>query len=125
MLVVLSVLDDNIGMESQERKVEVYETDDGKAPYEDWLDSLRDRKAVGMIEKRIAKLRLGLFGDSKSVGEGVIELREHYGPGYRVYFALYGLTVVVLLCGGDKSNQSNDIATAKIYWKHYRSKNDG
>jgi putative addiction module killer protein len=112
-------------MESQERKVEVYETDDGKAPFEDWIDTLRDRKAVGIIEKRIAKLRLGLFGDSKSVGEGVLELREHYGPGYRVYFALHGLTVVVLLCGGDKSNQSKDIATAKIYWKHYRSKNDG
>ena len=78
-----------------------------------WLSALRDRSARSIIGRRIARLELGLFGDAKPVGSGVSELRVDYGPGYRVYFTRRGMTVVVLLCGGDKSDQARDIARAR------------
>lgn len=78
-----------------------------------WLRKLRDRRAVARIAARIERLRFDNFGDVAPVGEGVSELRVHYGPGYRVYFVRRGDELVILLCGGDKSTQPNDIATAK------------
>lgn len=77
-----------------------------------WLESLRDSQARARIATRIVRLRNGLFGDAKSVGGGVSELRIDYGPGYRVYFTLRGQTVIVLLAGGDKRTQSRDIKAA-------------
>jgi putative addiction module killer protein len=78
-----------------------------------WLKSLRDIRAVARIQIRIDRLALGNVGDAKPVGEGVGELRVDYGPGYRVYFAKRGETLVVLLCGGDKRTQNADIAMAQ------------
>lgn len=78
-----------------------------------WLKSLRDINARARIMVRIRRLELGNPGDVKSVGGGVSELRIDYGPGYRVYFAQQGKTVVILLCGGDKRTQDKDIATAQ------------
>ena len=78
-----------------------------------WLTSLRDRTAKDRILARIDRLSLGLAGDVAPVGEGVSELRIHYGPGYRVYFVQHGRAVVLLLCGGDKSTQGRDVARAK------------
>lgn len=78
-----------------------------------WLDGLRDRNARIRIATRIRRMEMGNTGDVKAVGEGVSEMRITYGPGYRVYFVQDGKTVVVLLCGGDKSSQSRDIAHAK------------
>jgi putative addiction module killer protein len=78
-----------------------------------WLKSLRDIRAVARIQIRIDRLALGNVGDAKPVGEGVSELRVDYGPGYRVYFAKRGETLVVLLCGGDKRTQNADIAMAQ------------
>lgn len=78
-----------------------------------WLDGLRDRNARIRIATRIRRMEMGNPGDVKAVGEGVSEMRITYGPGYRVYFVQDGKTVVVLLCGGDKSSQSRDIAHAK------------
>ncbi|MBX3455328.1 type II toxin-antitoxin system RelE/ParE family toxin [Ferrovibrio sp.] len=77
-----------------------------------WLERLRDREARSRIQVRLQRLRLGLFGDSKPVGEGVGELRIDYGPGYRVYFIRQGAELIVLLCGGDKRRQQQDIARA-------------
>ncbi|NTA59855.1 type II toxin-antitoxin system RelE/ParE family toxin [Agrobacterium tumefaciens] len=83
------------------------------ATFSDWLNKLRDRNAVARIAVRIRRLELGNPGDIKSVGEGVSEMRIDYGPGYRLYLAYAGRTLVILLCGGDKATQSRDIAQAK------------
>jgi putative addiction module killer protein len=87
--------------ESPEYEVRTYETIDGKVPFNEWLKSFRDRKGRSVIRTRISRLQLGLFGDAKSVGEGVNELRLSFDPGYRIYYALEGKSVILLLCGGD------------------------
>lgn len=84
-----------------------------------WLRGLRDVRAVARIQIRIDRLSLGLLGDVKSVREGVIEMRIDYGPGYRVYFKKTGKTVVILLCGGDKTSQASDIKVAKVLSKEF------
>jgi putative addiction module killer protein len=81
--------------------------------FDRWLDGLRDRAGRSRIMARIDRLALDNPGDVKPVGGGVSEMRIDHGPGYRVYFVRRGDVVVVLLCGGDKSNQSRDIARAK------------
>lgn len=80
--------------------------------FDRWLADLRDRQAQRRIYARIKRAEMGNFGDSAPVGEGISEMRIHYGPGYRVYFAQRGVEVVILLAGGDKSTQSKDIKTA-------------
>lgn len=81
--------------------------------FADWLRSLKDKQGQKRIAQRLVRLEAGLFGDAKSVGDGVSELRIDVGPGYRVYFTRRGNTLVILICGGDKSSQSRDIAKAK------------
>lgn len=78
-----------------------------------WLRKLADRQARAVIARRIERVAAGNLGDVKPVGGKVSELRVNYGPGYRVYFARSGETVIVLLCGGDKSSQERDIAAAQ------------
>ena len=81
--------------------------------FANWFKGLKDRRAKARVQARIDRLEMGNFGDVSPVGEGVSELRIHYGPGYRVYFVQRGLVIVVLLCGGDKSSQNSDITKAK------------
>ncbi|MDQ0324574.1 putative addiction module killer protein [Rhodopseudomonas julia] len=81
--------------------------------FDDWLAGLKDRAAVQRITARLDRLAFGNPGDVEPVGEGVSELRLHFGPGYRVYFMQRGEIVIVLLCGGDKSTQRKDIKRAK------------
>ncbi len=78
-----------------------------------WLDFLNDTRAKARIVARIARLRAGNFGDVKRVRNTVSELRVDYGPGYRIYFTMKDTSLVILLCGGDKSAQSADIAAAE------------
>jgi len=81
--------------------------------FERWFDRLRDFQARGRIETRLKRIaRQGHFGDHKSVGTQVSELRFHFGPGYRIYFTMRGEKLVLLLAGGDKSSQAEDIAAA-------------
>jgi putative addiction module killer protein len=87
---------------------ELAETDE----FHYWLDSLVNRRAATRIVDRIKRASNGNFGDAKSVGSGVSEMRIDYGPGYRVYFFRRGKALVVLLCGGDKGSQRADIAKA-------------
>jgi putative addiction module killer protein len=88
---------------------EVRQTDE----FRGWLKGLRDTRARAKITARIDRLAVGNAGDVAPVGQGVSELRIHYGPGYRVYLAQRGATLYILLCGGDKSTQQNDIERAK------------
>jgi putative addiction module killer protein len=80
--------------------------------YAEWFEGLRDRQARARIDARIRRLGLGNAGDAMPVGEGVSELRIHYGPGYRVYFTCLGEQLVILLAGGDKRSQQRDIKLA-------------
>lgn len=94
--------------------------DNGKAPFLGWLYSLHDKVAVYRIRARLDRVELGNFGKVKPVGNGISELKIDHGPGYRVYYAMSGKTVVLLLIGGDKSTQQKDIETAKAYWKRQK-----
>ncbi len=107
-------------MEAQEREVEYYETEDGKHPFQEWLNSLRDNEGRRIIKARIRRVMLGNLGYCEPVGEGVTELKVDFGPGYRVYFGQVGNKLVILLNGGDKSSQGRDIKTAHEYWANYR-----
>ena len=106
-------------MEALPKEIRIYLTEHGRAPFTEWLTALRDSRARAKIRVRLDRVSLGNLGDYHSVGEGVQELRIDYGPGYRVYFGQEGTTIVLLLCGGDKSTQTRDIETAQIYWKEY------
>jgi putative addiction module killer protein len=81
--------------------------------FRDWLNGLRDRKARLRIDDRLKRLASGSAGDTKSVGDGVQELRLHFGPGYRVYYMWRDGVLIILLNGGDKGSQARDIAKAK------------
>ena len=83
------------------------------AEFAKWIARLRDTRGRAKIAARIDRLSMGHPGDVRPVGEGISELRIHDGPGYRIYYAQRGTVLIVLLCGGDKSSQSRDIATAK------------
>jgi putative addiction module killer protein len=109
-----------MGMEVSEKQVENYQCPDGRCPFEEWLASLRDRRARALIWTRIGRVRLGNLGHCEPVGSGVLELKIDYGPGYRVYFGQVGTKLVILLCGGDKSSQPEDIRRAIEYWEDYK-----
>lgn len=111
-------------MQSTPREIRLYVTGDGSCPFEAWLTGLRDRQARARIKKRLDRVELGNLGDTKPLGEGVSELRVDYGPGYRIYFAQVGTAIVVLLCGGDKSSQRQDILKAKQYWIDFQQRQD-
>jgi putative addiction module killer protein len=104
-------------MEPRTRNVVIYTDARGRRPFEQWFGQLRDGRARGIIRSRIARLESGNFGDCRAVGEGVQELRIHYGPGFRVYFAEVRDVLIVLLCAGTKGTQDRDIQTAIRYWR--------
>ncbi len=104
----------------KEIEIELYIAANGKAPYIKWMSSLTV-PARAIIRKRIVRLETGQFGDIKMIkgARGLYELRIHEGPGYRLYFGKRRETLVILLCGGKKGGQSQDIARAKKYWQDY------
>ena len=85
--------------------------------FDRWLKRLRDGKAIDKIQARIARFELGNPGDYKRLGRGLAEIRIDYGPGYRIYFTVRSGTVILLLCGGDKASQADDIALARAMIK--------
>jgi len=111
-------------MKVQSYEIRLYKTADGRKPFSEWISSLRDVRARLRIEKRIERLLKGNFGDCKPLknADGVHELRLDFGPGYRVYFGIAEHTIVLLLCGGDKSSQDKDIRKAVIYWNECKQK---
>jgi putative addiction module killer protein len=115
----LSLMGDNSITAAQ--TIRSYVAANGRCPFEDWLGGLRDPAAKAAVLTRIDRLRFGNFGDFRSVGRGVFELRIHRGPGYRVYFGLAAGRVVLLLGGGDKSTQRRDIERCRRLWREYEN----
>ncbi|SHM09971.1 type II toxin-antitoxin system RelE/ParE family toxin [Vreelandella subglaciescola] len=99
-----------------------YLTADGHDPFQAWLDTtkIKDRRAVMRVLTRLNRLAAGNAGDVKAVGDGVLELRIDYGPGYRVYYAKVGRRLVMLLIGGTKKRQQNDIEQAQAFLVDHR-----
>ena len=105
---------------AQTRELQIYRDPNGREPFTEWLKSLRDRTTRKRIQNQIARIESGNLGDHKPVGDGVFELRLQFGPGYRIYFGEVDNTIILLLCGGDKSSQDRDIEQAKVYWQEYK-----
>jgi len=105
--------------------IDYYLTADGRKPFKEWLDGLRDIAARQKVRIRLDRVRLGNLGRNRSVGEGVYEIKIDYGPGYRIYYGLERKRLILLLLGGDKSSQDKDISLAREYWKdHKRRRKD-
>ena len=98
-----------------------YQTDEGRSPFGEWFWRL-DARAAAKITRVVGKLEAGLRPDVEPVGRGVFEARIHFGPGYRVYFGLDGNVVVIMLGGGDKRSQTDDISYAKARWADYQAR---
>ncbi|MFH1334751.1 MAG: type II toxin-antitoxin system RelE/ParE family toxin [Pseudomonadota bacterium] len=107
------------------KSLRLYRTKNGKEPFTEWMDCLKDHVVVAQINNRVRRLSLGQRGDYKRVSNGVFELRIHYGSGYRVYFAEHGQEIVILLLGGDKKAQKRHIEQAILYWKDYKERHNG
>ena len=105
-----------------EIEIELYETASGHCPFDDWFESIRELQTRSKIMARLDRLKLGNFGDCKTLGDGLAELRIHYGAGIRIYYSKTGNTVVVLFCGGDKSSQEKDINKARELLKEAQSR---
>ena len=108
--------------EAAPRSLEEYVTVDGRSPFSEWLNGLSDIKARARVRIRLDRVSLGNFGDCRSLGGALHELRIDYGPGYRVYFCEIGDRIVLLLTGGPKRTQQRDIDQAKAYWVDFRSR---
>lgn len=101
-------------------ELSIYKLHEGKAPFDKWFSSLKDKKTRLIIQSRIDRAVFGNFGDIKSLGDDIFEFRIIFGPGYRVYFSIQDQKILLLLIGGDKRTQYKDIAKAKLYLKDWR-----
>ena len=102
-------------MEAREREVFSYQTSDGVFPFREWRKGMTDPVARATIDARLARLRGGNLGDSEPIGGGAHENKIYFGPGYRIYYATKGESLI-LLWGGDKSTQKGDTVLARRYW---------
>ena len=103
-------------------KLEIYQNRNGNEPFIEWISAIRDKVTAARIRSRLRRIEEGgNLGDHRSVGDDVFELRLQFGAGYRIYFGKIGDDTILLLRGGDKGSQRQDIAKAKIDWKTYNS----
>jgi len=109
-------------MDAREKLIRYYQDTKGRSPFRSWISSLKDLRGVQRVEARLTNLQKGNFGVARSVGGGVMELKIDIGPGYRIYFGRDGESLVILLCGGDKSTQAKDIRIAQTYWSDYKER---
>ena len=100
-----------------EYPIQVLQTEE----YEAWINGISDSFTKARVTSNVAKIRRGLLGDWKEVGAGVFEMRLDFGPGYRVYYAKHRKVVVILLGGGEKSGQRQDITTARRLWEEVKN----
>jgi len=102
----------------------IYKSENKKAPFEEWFESLKDKKTQQIIQARMDRAVFGNLGDIKSLGDEVFEFRINWGPGFRVYFSIQGAEILLLLVGGNKKTQTRDVSKAKFYlkeWKNYEN----
>ena len=104
------------------RTVHTYRTSDGREPFQEWFNKLKDKKVRSAVLARIDRLRSGNFGDHRRLTGDLYELRIHHGAGYRIYFSDLDGVIVILLCGGAKRTQPRDIQKAKAYWQELRNR---
>jgi|HubBroStandDraft_5_1064220.scaffolds.fasta_scaffold127887_2 putative addiction module killer protein len=98
-----------------------YNDTNGRSPYKDWFDGL-DAQAAAKVAVAVTRMSLGNLSNVKPVGEGVLEFRIDFGPGYRIYFGRDGSEIIILLGGGSKKSQQRDIGTAKTRWADYKAR---
>jgi putative addiction module killer protein len=103
-------------------EVEVYETDAGEAPFQDWLDGIKSPESKTQIVARIRRAALGNFGDWKALAgaTGIHEMRIHSGPGFRIFYSVVGQTIILLLAGSTKKDQNRTITKARSYLEDYK-----
>lgn len=111
-------------IKNKHRTLRNYQTPEGKIPFIDWLNELKDPVTRLRVRRRLDRLEIGNFGDCESVGDGVSELRLFFCSGYRIYFAEKDDAIVILLCAGDKKSQNKDINLAKAYWSELKERSD-
>ncbi|MBS0286128.1 MAG: type II toxin-antitoxin system RelE/ParE family toxin [Proteobacteria bacterium] len=99
------------------KELRIYSDLNGKIPFNEWLNSIKDKVTKARIRARLDRLVLGCLGDYKTIANGIYELRLHFGSGYRIYFSFFDDVIVILLCGGDKSTQVRDIEKVKRYFQ--------
>ena len=107
-----------------EIEIEIYETRAGKSPFLDWIEGLKETHTRAKTLTRLDRLKLGNFGDCKSIGGGISELHIHYGPGIRIYYSKIGTKIILLLCGGEKGSQKKDIKNAQAFLVDYKARED-
>ena len=105
-------------------KIVEYLDESGRSSFGEWFDRL-DAQAALKVRRSVARMEVGNFGDSKSVGKGVLECRIDFGPGYRLYFGRDGDELVILLTGGTKRRQQKDIEKAQELWAAYKARKRG
>lgn len=110
--------------EKVEYEVEEYQTAEGRKPFSEWLSSLSDTRAQAKLLTRINRASLGNFGDWKALKNtgGLCEMREHYGPGFRIYFKIAGKRLLLVLAGSSKRDQETTITKAKKYSEDYEKR---
>ena len=109
-------------MNSSSKYLLYYTTKAGESPFIKWFESL-DHAVEQVVRSRLERVKNGNCDDYKSLGDGVFELRIHFGAGYRIYYGIDGVNVILLLCGGDKSTQIKDIKRAKSFLEAYKNEN--
>ncbi len=104
-------------------ELEIYQDQNGNEPFVEWISAIRDRVTAVRIRRRLRRIEeSGNLGDHRSVGNGVFELRLQFGAGHRIYFGRIGNDTILLLHGGDKGSQRQDLVKAKANWKEYNSR---
>jgi len=101
--------------------IKIYKDERGCEPFKKWVSDFKNKTTKARIYNRLKRIRLGNFGDYKNIGQGLFELRLHFGPGYRIYYGKLGRQIILLLAGGTKAKQTKDIKKAKLYWHYFKN----
>lgn len=109
-------------METKKITIQYFDTAEGHSPFEEWFNSLKNNETANRILARLARVRDGNLGDHRDLGGGIFEMRLFLGPGYRIYFAKKGDSIIILLFAGDKDSQKKDIAKARKLYEQYMEK---